>query len=375
MHAALLACQRIRFRPDIIHCHDWQTGLIPALLKSVYKDDPFWQKPRTVFTIHNLAYQGIFSRDYMPISGLPPEFFSPEGLEFYGHMNFLKAGIVFSDRIATVSKRYAAEILTKECGQGLDGVLQWHKNRLSGILNGVDYSRWNPASDPGIASRYSLRDLSGKAQCKAQLLALFGLNLTPGSPVLGMVTRLVEQKGLDILFGAIPQLVRAGLGIVILGQGDAGYIKAVRDLSHKYPGKIGIIIDFDPSLAHKILAGADMFLMPSRFEPCGLNQMYALKYGTIPIVHAVGGLDDTISAFDLETGRGNGFKFLSFSASALKQETERALGVYNDQNLWERLMINAMRSDFSWTKAARRYQALYKKTLAADPFQPPFRSL
>ncbi len=371
MRAALQACRLIRFRPDIIHCHDWQTGLIPAMLKSVFWDDPFWRKTRTVFTIHNLAYQGIFPREYMSVSGLPSALFSQEGLEFYGQMNFLKAGIIFSDRFTTVSKRYAHEIQSPEYGHGLDGVLQEHRARLTGILNGVDYSCWNPAVDAHIVQNYTPRDLEGKTKCKGELMSLFGLGGTLKSPILGMVTRLAEQKGLDLLLEAVPRLMRTGIRLVILGQGDEVYARAIRTLGRNYPGKIGVRVGFDPVLAHKIEAGADMFLMPSRFEPCGLNQMYSLKYGTIPIVHAVGGLDDTISAFDPVTGKGNGFKFFSFSAPALLQEVRRALTLFKDQDLWKSLMTNAMRSDFSWKKAARSYHQLYQKTLTADPYRPP----
>ncbi len=371
MRAALQACRLIRFRPDIIHCHDWQTGLIPVMLKSSFLNDPFWQKSRTVFTIHNLAYQGIFPGDTMSISGLPSTLFSQEGLEFYGQMNFLKAGLIFSDRITTVSKRYALEIQTPEYGHGLDGVLQGQRARLTGILNGVDYSCWDPAVDVHIAQNYTPRDLGGKTECKGELMSLFGLSGTLRSPIVGIVTRLAEQKGLDILLEAVPRLMRTGIRLVILGQGDEAYARAVRSLGRDYPGKIGVKVGFDPVLAHKIEAGADMFLMPSRFEPCGLNQMYSLKYGTIPIVHAVGGLADTVSAFDPQTGKGNGFKFCNYSASALLKEVRRALILYKDQDLWKRLMKNAMRSDFSWITAARSYHQLYTKTLATDPYWPP----
>lgn len=374
MQAALQACRRLRFRPDIVHCHDWQTGLIPALLKRHDRDESFWRKTRTVFTIHNLAYQGVFDRAYMPLSGIPPEFYSLEGVEFYGRMNFLKAGLVFADWITTVSKGYAAEILSPEYGEGLEGVLQANKNRLTGILNGVDYSLWNPASDPDIACVYSPRRLAGKQDCKAELLAIFGLKGTPATPLLGMVTRLVEQKGLEILFDAVPRLVKTDLRLIILGQGDTPYVEAASNLSRLYPERIGVRIAFDPVLAHKILAGADMLLMPSRFEPCGLNQMYGLKYGSIPVVHAVGGLDDTISPFDPATGTGNGFKFAAYSASSLWREIQRALRVYRDQAVWKRLVSRSMQHDFSWRKAAHAYQKLYAKILAAPHYRPPFVS-
>jgi starch synthase len=370
-HAALRACRALRFRPDIIHCHDWQTGLIPALVKSAQRQDPYWRKARTVFTIHNLAYQGVFPPEYMTISGLPPELFHLQGLEFYGRMNFLKAGIVGSDRITTVSPRYAREILTPEFGHGLDGALRQHRDRLAGILNGVDYADWNPASDPHIECRYTPRDLSGKSACKSDLLSRFGLGGRPEFPLIGMVTRLAEQKGLDLLVEAASDIMRIGVRMVILGRGDDRYENAVKSLARRFPERIAVRLDFDPVLAHKIEAGADLFLMPSRFEPCGLNQMYSLKYGTIPIVHAVGGLDDTIKDFDPQTGKGNGFKFGKYSAPALVREVRRAAGLFRRRDQWERLIKNAMRADFSWAKAARRYLRLYEHALSSPPAALP----
>jgi len=370
-HAALQACRAVRFRPDIIHCHDWQTGLIPALMKSAQMRDPYWRKARTVFTIHNLAYQGIFPPEYMTLSGLPPELFHFEGLEFYGFMNFLKGGIVCSDRITTVSPRYAREILTPEFGHGLDGALLRHKARLSGILNGVDYTDWNPASDPHIERRYTPRDLSGKSVCKRDLLSRFGLSDRPEIPVIGMVTRLAEQKGLDLLVEAAGDIAGIGMRMIILGRGDERYEIAVKSLARRFPGRIAVRLDFDPVLAHKIEAGADLFLMPSRFEPCGLNQMYSLKYGTIPIVHAVGGLDDTIKAFDPETGKGNGFKFASYSVPALVGEVRRAAKLFRRRDQWERMIGNAMRADFSWIKPARRFLRLYEHALSSPPSPLP----
>jgi len=361
--AVLAACRLLRFRPDIVHCHDWQAALIPALLKHSPESHPFWQKTRSVLTIHNLAYQGVFSQEYMPVSGLPPDLFTMEGLEFYGQMNFLKAGIVFADRITTVSKTYAKEICTPEFGYGLDGVLRQHKSSLTGILNGVDYASWNPAVDPHIARHYSRSDLSGKLLCKQELRRIYGLTGLPGNPLIGMVARLVEQKGLDIILDAVDGILKTGADMVILGSGEDRYHKELGALARRHKGRLGVRIGFDPALAHKIEAGADIFLMPSRYEPCGLNQMYSLKYGTIPLVRATGGLEDTVHEFDPKTGRGNGFKFKSYSAPALISSVRRATALYKQKDMWASLVRNAMRADFSWDTAARKYLSLYERVL------------
>jgi starch synthase len=358
--AALSLCRLLRFKPDIIHCHDWQTALIPAMLKTDSGEHPQWHKIRTVFTIHNLAYQGVFPQEYMAASGLPPELFVLDGLEFYGQMNFMKAGIVFGDRITTVSRTYAKDILTPEFGYGLDGVLREHKGRLHGILNGVDYADWDPVKDPYIARRFSSGDLSGKADCKRELREIFALTGLPTRPILGIVARLVEQKGLDLVVKAVDRILKTGADLVILGSGDDVYQKELSALARRHQGRMGVRIGFDPGLAHKIEAGADMFLMPSRFEPCGLNQMYSLKYGTIPIVRATGGLEDSIQEFDPETLRGNGFKFKPYTAAALVSCIKTAVAVFKQKSLWSILMKNAMWADFSWDKAAGKYLKLYR---------------
>lgn len=358
--AALSLCRLLRFKPDIIHCHDWQTALIPAMLKTARDDSPYWNTTRTVFTIHNLAYQGVFPQEYMAVSGLPPELFTLNGLEFYGQMNFMKAGIVFGDRITTVSRTYAKEILTPEFGYGLDGVLREHKGRLKGILNGVDYQDWDPARDPYIARRFSSGDLSGKADCRRELREIFALSGLPSRPILGIVARLVEQKGVDLVVKAADRILKAGADLVILGSGDDLYQRELSALARRHQGRMAVRIGFDPGLAHKIEAGADIFLMPSRYEPCGLNQMYSLKYGTIPIVRATGGLDDSIQEFDPETLRGNGFKFKPYTAAALISCVRTALAVYKQKPLWSILMKNAMWADFSWKRAAGEYLKLYE---------------
>ncbi len=361
--AVLEACRLLRFYPDIIHCNDWPSALIPAMLKSLLPPERFPREIRTVFTIHNLAFQGVFPQESMLVSKLPPEYFSMTGLEFYGQMNFLKAGIVFSDRITTVSRTYAKEILRPEFGYGLDGVLREYKFKLKGLLNGADYSDWDPRRDPYIAQNYTRNDLRGKKLCKAELKQIFGLTGLPSSPVLGMVARLVEQKGVSLVAAALDRLLSAGAEVVILGSGEERFQKELSALARRHRGRLGVRIGFDSALAHKIEAGADMFLMPSRYEPCGLNQMYSLRYGTIPLVHATGGLEDSIRDFNSDTGKGNGFKFRSYTASALISCVNRAVTVYQKPRVWERLVRNAMQADFSWDKAAVKYLQLYQKVL------------
>ena len=351
------------FQPHIVHCHDWQTSLIPAFLKSLYLNDPVLKNARSVFTIHNLAYQGVFPKEFMAVSELPMDFFSMKGLEYYDKMNFMKGGIVFSDIVTTVSEKYAQEIQTPEYGYGLDGVLKEKSRDLYGILNGVDYTSWNPRTDPHIAAPFDRKSLSGKKKCKDELIKIFKLKGSQEVPVIGIISRLADQKGFDILAAALDDLMKGDLCVVILGTGDEKYEKQYSALGKKYPGRLGVKIAFDNVLAHKIEAGSDMFLMPSKYEPCGLNQMYSLKYGTIPIVRATGGLEDTIQRFDPETGEGNGFKFTTYSSEALLEETQRAIQVYQDKKTWARLVQNAMRMDFSWKKSAQRYDEIYNLAL------------
>lgn len=356
--------QLLGFQPDIIHCHDWQTSLIPVYLKNIYIKNPSFQQAHTVFTIHNLAYQGVFSKEIMLVSGLPSVLFSMKGLEYYGKMNFMKGGIVFSDVITTVSQKYAQEIQTPEYGYGLEGVLKDRSADIYGILNGVDYTSWNPKTDPHIVSPFERRDFSGKRKCKEELIEIFKLKGSDGFPIIGMISRLADQKGFDILAEAMDSLVKLGLYLVILGTGDAKYEKQFTALGKKYPSRLGVKIAFDNELAHKIEAGSDMFLMPSKYEPCGLNQMYSLKYGTIPVVRATGGLEDTIKEFNPESQKGNGFKFKAYSSSDLVKAVKRAIYIYKNKLLWTKLMTNAMNEDFSWGKSAQKYEEIYKKVLA-----------
>ncbi|MDH5405098.1 MAG: glycogen synthase GlgA [Candidatus Aminicenantes bacterium] len=362
--AVLHVTKLIGFQPDIIHCNDWQTSLIPVYLKSLYNDDPFFRFTRTIFTIHNLAYQGVFPKEYMDVSGLPWELFSIKGIEYYGKMNFMKGGIMLADIISTVSERYAQEIRTPEFGYGLDGVLRDRSADIYGVLNGVDYSEWNPETDPHIAANYSAKDLSGKQKCKEALMKILNLKGSQHYPIIGMITRLADQKGCDLLAEAIDELMKLELFLVLLGQGEEKYEKRFLEEGKKHRGRFGVKIAFDGVLAHHIEAGADMFLMPSRYEPCGLNQMYSLKYGTIPIVRATGGLDDTIKEFDPETEKGNGFKFAEYSSKALIEKIKKALVVYQNKELWLKLVKNAMKEDFSWERSALKYQEIYYQALS-----------
>ncbi len=363
--AVLEACRALKLQPDIIHCHDWQTALIPAYLKVVLPHDPAFASIASLLTIHNIAYQGLFAPEVMEFLQLPPHTYSPDGVEFYGRVNYLKAGIVYADLINTVSPRYSQEIQTTEFGCGLDGILRYRSQDVYGVLNGIDDREWNPASDRLIAARYTATDLSGKAVCKRDLLATFGLSPEwMSAPVVGMVSRLVDQKGFDLIESAIHRMLALDIGLVMLGSGEARYEDFFRQLRERYAGKVGVAIGFDNILAHKIEAGSDIFLMPSRFEPCGLSQMYSLRYGTVPVVRATGGLDDNIEAYDAVSGQGNGFKFEAYDAEALLATLQRALTLYRDRVAWERLMQRGMQADFSWAKSAQAYTDLYAKALA-----------
>jgi starch synthase len=355
--------------PDVIHCHDWQTGLLPVLLRTSYGDDPAVKDIPVVFTIHNMGYHGQFGRDVLGPAGIPPILFNPGALEFYGNVNFLKGGLVYSDYLTTVSRKYAQEIQTPEFGYGLDGVARSRADRLVGILNGVDYTSWNPEKDKFIAMKYSVKDLSGKQVCKQALLELFELSRDhPTRPVIGIVSRFADQKGFDLIAERAHELMQEDLSLVVLGTGERRYEDLFRSLAAAYPGRVGVKIAYDEAIAHKVEAGADMFLMPSRYEPCGLNQIYSLKYGTVPIVRATGGLDDTIEAFDLEHGTGTGFKFVEYSGAALLHSVRQALQHHVDERIWERIQVNGMTKDFSWKAPAAEYAKLYEAARAIRGF-------
>jgi len=347
--------------PQILHAHDWQSALTIAFLKAQPQLYPELAATKTVFTIHNLGYQGLFpSRDW-PLLNLDRSFFSARYLEFYDKINLLKAGIIFGDAITTVSPKYAEEIKTTEQGCGLEGVLQERAASLTGILNGVDYKVWNPETDPFIAKRYGPENMSGKMSCKADLQRRFRLLENPDLPLIGMVSRLTVEKGFDFLEQALDELFTKGVQFVLLGTGDSRYEKAFGKMPLRYPGKAGVEIAFDESLAHKVIAGSDMFLIPSRYEPCGLTQMYSLKYGTIPIVRDTGGLRDTIEEFDPAKGTGNGLMFGPYEVEDLIGAVERALALFHHKKRWAILMNNAMAADFSWDRSARAYRDLYQK--------------
>lgn len=351
--------KRLGWQPDIIHCNDWQTGLIPAYIKTMYNHDPFFKNVKTVFTIHNLAYQGTFPAASFAKTGLPEAEFGKEGVEFYGKLNFMKAGLVYADVITTVSEKYAEEICsTEEFGCGLEGVLQKRKSHLHGIINGIDYSIWNPETDELIVKRYDLRTLEGKQENKKELLAKFGLAYKENVPLVGIISRLVDQKGLDLIKEIADDFMKLDVQFVMLAAGEKRYQDYFESLHKKYAAKMGLFIGYNDELAHLIEAGCDMYLMPSRYEPCGLNQLYSLKYGTVPIVRATGGLDDTIH--DVESGNGNGFKFKKYDAKELFKTIQRALKMYHDAAAWKKIMKNGMQQDFSWESSAKKYTNLYR---------------
>ncbi|MGH7836151.1 MAG: glycogen synthase GlgA [Candidatus Binatia bacterium] len=346
---------------DVIHCNDWQSALIPVFKTLRSESYPELQASKTLLTIHNLGYQGEFPASQWDILGLSRHYFTPQYLEFYGKINLLKGGILFADALTTVSRKYASEIATPEYGCGLDGVIRMRQSDLFGILNGVDYDEWSPENDPHIKQKYGSRDLRGKSVCKQNLQELFRLPVRAEIPLFGIVSRLVDQKGLDILLEVLETLLRLDLQLVILGTGEQKYQELLLDLARHYPANLGVRIGFANDLAHKIEAGVDLFLMPSKFEPCGLNQMYSLKYGTIPIVRATGGLDDTIEDFSPLRLTGNGIKFSEYSGAVLLESIKRGIAIFYHKQAWRRLIKNAMSCDFSWKKSAAEYLSLYEK--------------
>jgi starch synthase len=350
----------VNWRPDVLHCHDWQTGLVPALLSLDAR------RAASVFTIHNLAYQGLFPADAFGALALPPSLWSHHALEFHGQLSFIKGGLAFADRLTTVSPTYAREIQTREYGCGLDGLLRHRADRLSGILNGIDTAIWDPAHDDYLVQRYSASSFAKKQLNKRALQELCGLPVADDVPLLGIVGRMVEQKGVDLVLDAWPALAQQPLQLVVLGNGESRYETAWRELRDQYPDRLAVRIGYDEALAHRIEAGADMFLMPSRFEPCGLNQIYSLRYGTVPIVRRVGGLADTVtdaSPEALAAGNATGFVFEAAHADALRLTVQRALALYTDKRAWRALATSGMQLDFSWHKSARDYLALYQRAL------------
>ncbi len=359
--AVLELLKHLGWRPDIIHCNDWQTGLIPAYLKTIYRDDPFYADTRTVFTVHNMAYQGVFPKSSFIKAGLPAEVFSENGIEAYGNVNLMKSGLVFADAITTVSEKYAEEIRSsEEYGCGLQEIVKKRKNDLSGIVNGIDYTLWDPSVDRLIPHRYDARSLDLKSENKKELLRHMNLPYDEHVPLVGIISRLADQKGFDLIGEVLDEMMKLGLQLVILGTGDKRYHELFEKAHKKYPSKIGVSLTFNNDLAHLIEAGSDMFLMPSRYEPCGLNQLYSLRYGTIPVVRATGGLDDTIDDYVSSSGEGTGFKFKEYDSRAMLHALQRAVQVYADHPAWRKLMRSGMAKDFSWETSARKYIQLYR---------------
>lgn len=349
---------------DVIHCHDWQAALVPVLLRTSYGDDPLVKDIPAVFTIHNMGYHGLFKPDVLERAGIPLAVYHPAGMEFYGNVNFLKGGLIYSDYLTTVSRRYALEIQTPEYGYGLDGVVRSRADRMVGVLNGVDYSAWSPDRDKFIPMKYSPKDMSGKHVCKQALLELFGIALEHAArPVIGIVSRFADQKGFDLIAEKALELMREDVSLVVLGSGERKYEELFQAMANTFPGRVGVKITYDNEIAHKIEAGADMFLMPSRYEPCGLNQIYSLKYGTVPIVRATGGLDDTVEPFDLEHGTGTGFKFAEYSGAAMIYAIRQALHHCTDERIWRRIQLNGMAKDFSWKGPAAEYAKVYEAAM------------
>jgi starch synthase len=360
MKSGIELLKGLRLPVDVIHCHDSHTALIPGMLQANYRDDRILARAGTLLTIHNLAHQGLFPKESLGYAGIDLRHFHPASpYEYWGQVNFMKAGIELADKVNTVSQTYSVEIRTNpEYGMGLEGALQNRKEDLTGIVNGIDYDEWDPETDPLVPARFSMRDLSGKAKCKEQLLEIFGLPRFGGRvPLIGIVSRLADQKGFDLIAEAVEEIMALDLQLVILGTGQRKYHELFTQIAAQYPGKAGVRLAFDNVRAHQIEAGCDLFLMPSRFEPCGLNQLYSLRYGTIPIVRAVGGLADTV--VDYGHGEGTGFSFSNYSSRGMMAAIKRALGVYCDPVRWQALIIRAMSQDWSWDRSAAEYMSLY----------------
>jgi len=365
--AVLEICRQMILRPDVIHCNDWQTGLINGLLQTQFNARPGFERTASVMTLHNMAYQGRFWHFDMPLTGMDWRHFNQNQMEAWGDLNLLKTGIAFADQITTVSPTYAMEICTPEGGYGLEGLLYHRRDDLVGILNGIDDEVWNPQTDQHLPATYSIDTVGhGKPQCKLHLQQRMHLEQHAHVPILGMVSRMADQKGFDLITGAAERILSHDLQMVFLGTGDPWYEEQLRQLAGRYPGKVAVEIGFDESLAHQIEAGADAFLMPSRFEPCGLNQMYSLRYGTVPIVRKVGGLADSVENFESESESlqtATGFVFTDYSRDLLAETIEKAVRVYHQPDVWKQIMRNGMSRDWSWTRSAQEYVSVYRKAL------------
>lgn len=362
--------KEIDWKPDIVHGNDWQSALLIAYLKILYKDDPFFKRTATVYSIHNMGYLGLFPKEKFPLTGLGWDEFKPEALEFWDNIALTKAGFVYADVVNTVSETYAKEIQTPEYGHGLDGLLRYRTQDVYGIINGLDYDVWNPATDKSIPRRYSTATLSLKVENKLELQKQNDLPQRKEVPVIGMITRLADQKGFDILAEAIEDIMHEHCQLIILGTGDPKYHELLLKERKKYPVHIGVNLKFDAILAELIYAGSDMFLMPSLYEPCGLGQLISFKYGTIPIVRKTGGLADTVHDFNPKTGEGEGFVFEKYSSKALLNAVKRAIETYHKKTLWKPLQEKVMQFDYSWDASAKKYVALYMKALGKVGIKP-----
>ncbi|MBI4000203.1 MAG: glycogen synthase GlgA [Nitrospira defluvii] len=360
--------EKDQWQADLLHLHDWQSALCALYLRTIYQAKASFSKTRSVLTIHNLGYQGLFPAEHFALTGLSPQLFTPAALEFYGAVNLLKGGIVFADLLTTVSPTYSHEIQTAEYGCGLDGVIRARKHVLHGIVNGIDAEIWDPAKDVHLAAPYSLSDMSGKARCKKALQQELGLH-QQNVPLLGVIARLTSQKGIDLVIEIIPELMELNVQLAILGTGDVHYEQQVRELAAGYPGRVALRNVFDEGLAHRIEAGADMFIMPSRYEPCGLSQLYSLRYGTVPVVRKTGGLADTVVNYtprNLKGSRATGFSFADTSATSLLTCLLLALSVYRKKTDWQRIVKAGMEQDLSWARSAAIYIQLFQDVLLTD---------
>lgn len=357
--ATLEMLKKINWQPDVIHCNDWQSGPIPFLLREKYSDDPFYNRMATLFTVHNLLYQGNYPRDILRFFGVGNEYFHPDKLEFYGQVSFMKAGLNYADVINTVSKRYAQEIQTDEYGEGFQGLLRKRSQDLHGIVNGINYHEFNPKTDPRIFRTYDSSSVEDKYENKHDLQKQMDLPVKD-VPLIGLISRLVDQKGLDLISEVFDEFMKEDLQFVVLGMGDKYYEEMIARMRERYPDKMGAYLGYNGLLAQRIYAGSDMFLMPSRFEPCGLGQLISLRYGTVPIVRATGGLADTIVDYDEGTGYGNGFSFEPYNAQVMLGTIKKALKLYKEQpSKWRKLVITALEQDFSWNRSGAEYLELF----------------
>jgi starch synthase len=358
--AVLELCLAMRINPDVIHCNDWQTALVPLYLKTLYKDSAYFAKTSSLFTVHNLGYQGIFDASTLLFTGLEREYFRPDSLEFYGKLNLMKAGLLYADLINTVSDTYAHEIQQAEYGFGLDGVMRKRAHDLFGILNGIDYEEWDPAQDMFIPSQYDHADLKGKVLCRKTLCQEAAFD-RPTLPIVSLVGRFSSQKGIDLVLSSIETLAGMGVNLIVLGKGDDKYQRLLKKASGSYKGRIFVQVGFEERLAHLIYAGSDFFLMPSQYEPCGLGQLIAMKYGTVPIARKTGGLADTVQDYDHMTYTGTGFLFSDYSPYAMQDAVKRALCVYTDKTHMKKMVSDVMKNDFSWDRSTERYLELYRR--------------